>query len=69
MNMQITTIDFSEYVLGWLFLTEDYPFLDMDNMMAALANALNMIEDDQDGIEAYLERKEYYKTLPHLQEG
>lgn len=60
--MDINIIDFKDYVGGWLFNSEDFPHnLDMNNMKAALANALSQIEDDQDGIEAVVKRFQYYR--------
>jgi hypothetical protein len=53
--MNITIEDFKDYVAGWLFIKEGDPDmrnLDLNNMKAALANALSQIECDQDGVEA-----------------
>jgi hypothetical protein len=58
--MKITKKDFADYVCGWLFILEgdeNCENLDLDNMSSALHNALGMIDDYQDGIESYLERK------------
>lgn len=58
--MKITQKDFADYVCGWLFILEgdeNCENLDLNNMGAALGNALAMLEDHQDGIESYLERK------------
>lgn len=65
--MNISKEDFEDYVSGWLIATfqehkNGIKDLDMNNMKAALGNALNMIEDYEDGILAYKERKEYYKN-------
>jgi hypothetical protein len=58
--MKITKKDFSDYVCGWLFIIEgdeNLENLDLNNMRAALLNAESMIDDYQDGIESYVERK------------
>lgn len=59
---KITIEDFKQYVAGWLISTES-PNLDINNMKAALHNALNQIEDDQDGIVAVTERFRLYQKL------
>jgi hypothetical protein len=60
--VNINKIDFQEYVAGWLFTSGEYPInLDMNNMKAALHNALAMLEDEQDRIKATTKRFEYYK--------
>ena len=58
--MKITQKDFADYVCGWLFILEGdekCENLDLNNMRAALKNAEAMLDDYQDGIESYLERK------------
>ena len=60
--MEINVIDFKDYVAGWLATSWDYPHnLNINNMKAALHNALSMIEDEQDGIVATTERFQYYR--------
>lgn len=57
--MQINKKQFADYVCGWLFVLEgdeNLENLDLNNMKAALLNAAAMLEDNQDGIEAYVER-------------
>lgn len=56
---KISKEDFEKYVSGWLFVTQDFrdDNLDMENMHAALANSLEMLYDDQDGIQAYVSSK------------
>lgn len=60
--MKITIKDFQDYVAGWLIAGEEG--LTLGNMKAALHNALVSIECEQDGIEAEMERKAYYASLP-----
>ena len=56
--MKITQKDFADYVCGWLESCEaNNDDLSIGNMWAALKNAAKMLEDHQDGIESYLERK------------
>ena len=58
--MKITQKDYSDYVCGWLFVVEgdeNLENLDLNNMESALGNALAMLDDYQDGIESYVERK------------
>jgi hypothetical protein len=58
--MKITKKDFADYVCGWLFILEGdekCENLDLNNMHGALLNAAAMLDDYQDGIESYLERK------------
>jgi len=58
--MQISKKDFCDYVCGWLFVTHDDPNfsnLDLNNIKAALNNALVCADCPSDGIEAYLSRK------------
>lgn len=58
--MQITKKDFLSYVEGWLFVNPDDPEfcdLDLNNMKAALNNALVSIDCPSDGIVAYVERQ------------
>jgi hypothetical protein len=53
--MNITIENFKDYVAGWLCVNEADPNmqnLDINNMKAALANALSQIECDQDGVMA-----------------
>lgn len=56
---KISKEDFEKYVSGWLFVTQDFrdDNLDMENMHAALANSLEMLYDDQAGIQAYVSSK------------
>ena len=64
--MQISKKDFCDYVCGWLFVMEgdsNFSNLDLNNMRAALANALNCLECPSDGIKAYIQRREHYKNL------
>jgi len=61
--MEHTVGDFLEYIKGWLGADSvDKNQLDMNAMKAALKNSLNMLEDDQDGIDSYVERKNYIVT-------
>ncbi len=58
--MEHTVEDFLEYVKGWLGADSvKTNSLDMNAMKAALKNSLNMLEDYQDGIDSYVERKGY----------
>jgi hypothetical protein len=59
-----TKEQFSDYVLGWLESQEYHANeLSMGNIKAALNNALVAIEDGNDGIVDYVERREYLKSL------
>lgn len=58
--MKISIEDFKDYVAGWLFVNREDPEfknLDLNNMKAALNNALVCIECDSDGIAPYVRRK------------
>lgn len=59
-----TREEFSNYVLGWLE-SQEYRMneLSMNNMKSALANALAMIDDSQDGIESYAERQREFLVI------
>lgn len=62
--MKITKQDFFSYVEGWLSTeVSDRGNLTIENMKAALHNSLAMIEDDQDGIVAELERRKSYPDI------
>lgn len=64
--MQITQKDFADYVCGWLTIDPDDPNFEdisLNNMKAALNNALVSLNDYQDGIHAELERKAENKQV------
>lgn len=48
--MKFTTFEIAEYVTGWMNAADCWH--DGTAIRAALMNALSMLEDDQDGIEA-----------------
>lgn len=52
--MQYTKEQISSYVLGWLSAGKDTH--DFNDVFAAIKNAARMVDDDQDGIEAYVKR-------------
>lgn len=57
--MKISVNQFLDYIHGWLSSDAvERDELTMENMSACLKNALNMLEDDQDGIVAEIERRE-----------
>jgi hypothetical protein len=60
--MKYTVEEIAEYIAGWATA----PFDEVEKVgKAVLLNALNQLEDDQDGIEAYFKRKEMDKfTMP-----
>jgi len=59
---KFTSMEIGDYVTGWLMVTDDGQS-EMENIKAAIHNALLMVEDDQDGLVAYLERR-VLRTLP-----
>lgn len=50
-----TIEEIAEYIAGWMIAPPDEPVCDA--YIAAISNALVMLEDEQDGIDAFLERK------------
>jgi hypothetical protein len=61
--MTFTIEEVREYVEGHLFTCSNKQELSMNEILAMLKNALACIEDGDDGLEAYLDRMEYYKNL------
>jgi len=53
----ISIEDFGDYISGWLGADYSNNGLSYDNMKCALRNALRMLEDYQDGIDHFVERK------------
>lgn len=56
-----TTQEVAEYISGWMIAPDDEPVCDA--FIAATNNALAMLEDDQDGIQAFLDRKKELEAL------
>lgn len=52
--MKFTKQQISDYVLGWLSASEETH--EINDVIAAIKNASLMVDDHQDGIEAYVER-------------
>lgn len=60
-----TKQQFADYVLGWLESSEYHlDELSMGNMKAALHNAKVTLEDVDDGIAAYVDRKDAELKIP-----
>jgi len=58
-----TVKDFMEYITGWLGADSvNNNSLTLNEMMPALLNATSMLEDSQDGIESFVERRDYDVT-------
>lgn len=55
--MTYTIDQVRDYVEGWLNADADMKSLTMNQIKAMLHNALNCVEDGNDGIECYVERK------------
>jgi len=56
--MKYTKEQISNYVLGWLGAGNDTH--DFNDVYAAIKNAALMVDDNQDGIESYVERFRLY---------
>ncbi len=55
--------DVREYVEGFLWTKSYKKELTMNEILAMLNNALVNIEDGDDGLDAYIERKKYYENI------
>lgn len=63
MEERYTVEDFMKYVTGWLGADSvNNNSISISEMKAALLNANSMLEDSEDGIKAYVERKDYIVT-------
>jgi hypothetical protein len=54
--------DVREYVEGFLWSEANKKALSMNEILTMLKNALASIEDGDDGLSAYIERKKYYEN-------
>ena len=65
MPKQYKVEDFLEYVKGWLGANSVRSNeVTIEEMKAAMLNSLSMLEDHQDGIDSYVERKNYMEEVP-----
>jgi hypothetical protein len=62
MEDHYTVEDFMKYVTGWLGADSVNTNLSISEMKAALLNATSMLEDSQDGIESFVEHRDYIDT-------
>lgn len=60
MNRKYTTAEIKEWLEGWFLVDEDGNI----KGQSSLETIINMLEDDQDGIDTWLLRKKYYETHP-----
>ena len=60
MKEKYSVFEVAEYVTGWLISNTSWH--DVNAISAALHNSLQMLEDDQDGIEAHFKRRAFYRN-------